>query len=80
MKVFISWSGERSRIIAEALREWLPAVIQSADAWLSTQDIEKGSRPLDELTKELKGTSLGIVCLTPENLGERWIHFEAGAL
>ena len=26
MRVFISWSGQRSKALAEALRDWLPNV------------------------------------------------------
>jgi hypothetical protein len=38
--VFISWSGERSKLIAEAFYEWLPMVIQSAKPWMSGVSIE----------------------------------------
>ena len=80
MKVFISWSGETSKSVAEALYEWLPSVIQAVKPWLSQQDIEKGSRWSLELASQLANAVFGIICLTPDNLNEPWIHFEAGAL
>ncbi|MDA2937555.1 toll/interleukin-1 receptor domain-containing protein [Acidobacteria bacterium AH-259-A15] len=80
MKVFISWSGSRSKTIAEALYKWMPMVIQSVEPWMAPGDIEKGSQWVSELSGELAQNSFGIICLTPENLSEPWILFEAGAL
>jgi DNA-directed RNA polymerase subunit RPC12/RpoP len=80
MKVFLSWSGERSQAIAEALRDWLPKVIQAVQPWMSTVDIDRGARWSSDISVELGETSFGILCLTPENLESSWIHFEAGAL
>lgn len=78
--VFISWSGERSRMAAEALREWLPVVLQASKPWMSEEDIEKGSRGLEEVGRALDGMRIGIVCLTPENLSAQWVLYEVGAL
>jgi hypothetical protein len=35
---------------------------------------------MNEISRALDGTKIGIVCLTPENLTEPWILYEAGAL
>jgi hypothetical protein len=78
--VFISWSGRRSLWVAEALRDWLPIILEAAAPWVSAKDIDKGSRGLFEVTKALNGMKVAIVCLTPENQTEPWILFEAGAL
>lgn len=80
MKVFISWSGERSRYVAEALRVWLPRVMQAVRPWMSDADISAGSRWLAEVSSVLDETSIGIICVTQENLSSPWLHFEAGAL
>jgi hypothetical protein len=69
-----------SRAVAEALREWLPCVIQAVEPWVSAHDIERGARWGPALTKELEQTKVGIICLTPDNLNAPWILFEAGAL
>jgi len=80
MKVFLSWSGDRSRFVAEALRKWIPDLLQDLEPWMSAIDIGVGSRWEDGLAKELEGASFGIVCLTPENMRSPWLLFEAGAL
>jgi hypothetical protein len=80
MNIFLSWSGERSRLIAEALRGWLPLVIQAVKPWMSASDIDKGTRWSSDIANQLEATSFGIICLTPENLEAPWILFEAGAL
>lgn len=80
MKVFISWSGERSKVSANALHHWLPTIIQSLEPWMSEHDIDKGMRNIPAISKNLEETQFGIVCLTPENLNAPWLLFEAGAL
>jgi len=80
MKVFISWSGELSKQVAELLRDWIPNLLQFVEPWMSNQDIESGSVWFDEISKELSENGIGILCLTPENLEAPWLLFEAGAL
>ena len=80
MKIFISWSGELSHSVALVLREWIPVVLPFAQAWVSSEDIAKGSRWGAELAAELDTTNCGIICLTPDNIQEPWLNFEAGAL
>ncbi len=80
MKVFLSWSGERSNMVAKAFHDWLPSVVESVQPWLSERDIEKGARSVPAIAAQLEDTSFGIICLTADNLEQPWIHFEAGAL
>ena len=80
LKVFISWSGDRSRRVAEALRDWLPYVFPLIDPFLSTEDIEKGAKWNQVISGALEQSDLAIICLTPENLMSPWLLFEAGAV
>jgi len=79
-KVFISWSGDLSKKIAEELRNWLPAVLQSVKPYFSDDDIDKGTIWNREIFKELEDTNIGLICLTPDNVDKPWINFEAGSL
>jgi len=80
MKVFISWSGERSKEMANSLREWLPMVLQYVDPFVSDKDISAGDRWAQKIAGELESANFGIICITPENLTSEWILFESGAL
>lgn len=80
MKVFISWSGTRSKALAIALKEWIPCVLQYVEPWVSEKDISAGDRWAQAIASELETSNFGIICITPENLSSEWILFEAGAL
>src|SRR6266850_5202901 len=80
MKVFFSWSGERSHSLAKAFREWLPNVIQAVDPWVSSADIVAGARWQSEIALQLQEARVGIIFLTPENVSSPWLLYEVGAL
>lgn len=80
MKIFISWSGARSRAVAELMSDWIKCVLQASQPWISTRDIDKGAIWFSEISDQLKDTAAGIVCLTRENKDKPWILFETGAL
>jgi hypothetical protein len=80
MRVFLSWSGPRSKRLAFYLHEWIRAVVQRAEPWMSDRDIQPGQRWSDEISSQLRDTHFGVICLTPENMNASWLLFEAGAL
>jgi hypothetical protein len=47
---------------------------------MSQSDIQAGARWSEEIALRLEACSVGIICLTPDNLDSPWLLFEAGAL
>lgn len=80
MKIFMSWSGDKSRAFAEQLRPWLEQVLPGTDVWLSSEDIDKGTIWFTEIIEELERCNCGVICVTRDNYLAPWIHFEAGGM
>lgn len=80
VKVFISWSGNKSHKVGMVFRDWLPSVIQTITPYVSSEDIDKGVRWSTDIAKELSDSTFGILCVTKDNLNSSWLSFEAGAL
>jgi hypothetical protein len=80
MRIFISWSKDYSKAVALAMSDWLKDVFPGIETFVSDVDIRKGARWGNEIVAELNKCNFGLVCLTPDNLKEPWIHFESGAL
>ena len=78
-KVFISFSGQLSKAIAEILHAWLRRIIQAVEPFVSS-DIAKGDAWFLRLFQELNQSNAGIICVTRENVSSGWLLFEAGAL
>lgn len=81
MNVFISWSGERSRLAAEAFRHYLPRILarNSSEFYISTE-IRKGEDWEKNLHEGLQAADFGILCVTRGNYAAPWMIYEAGYL
>jgi hypothetical protein len=44
MRIFISWSEERSRTVAEFFFKWIKKLPLSIDPWISKEAIDPGIR------------------------------------
>jgi hypothetical protein len=79
MNIFVSWAGETSKPIAEALANFIHNLLQNANLFVSA-NADKGIDWRANLRKQLESTMMGIICLTPDNLTAPWLLFEAGAI
>ena len=64
LPIFISWSGELSRQLGEALTKWLPWTVQYVEPFFSPNDLENGSKWFSEISQRLLQSSFCIIALT----------------
>jgi hypothetical protein len=77
--VFVSWSKQPSGDLALVVRKWLANLLPSCKPFFS-REIVKGREGDIEIKKGLSGASFGVLCVARNNVGEKWLLFEAGAL
>lgn len=80
MKIFISWSGERSNKIAKDLADWLVTFESMLNIFVSSTEISKGSIWFEEISSFAKQANLGIIVITQENVSSAWLNFESGII
>jgi hypothetical protein len=80
MKVFISWSKEPAKSIAEELRHVLSAFVPGVEPWMSEHDLVPGQRWGQQIAEHLADAKIALICVTERNKAEPWLHFEAGAI
>ncbi len=77
VRVFLSWSGEASRHLANALADGMTLLSDWVEPWMSDR-IEPGAQWANTLVPEIRKAHLAILCLTHRNADAPWIAFEAG--
>ena len=80
MRIFISWSGDRSKAAALGLKSLLEDTFPEAVEVFISDHIEAGESWARRLESELEQSQFGVLCLTAENFQAPWLMFEAGAI
>ncbi len=80
MRIFLSWSGEISKRIADEIKVYIPIIFDGKVDFFYSPEIRKGEKWQEELFKNIANCKATIICITPENKGAPWINFEAGVI
>lgn len=79
-RVFLSFSGYRSQLVADMLGTMLHAIFRPEVDIFKSMDIEAGAFTPGVLREQLSESDFGILCVTDENQVNPWLLFEAGAI
>jgi TIR domain len=80
MRVFLSWSGKRSKTAAQGLRSLLDGTFPETVEVFISDNISAGEPWALRLQVELEKSQFGVLCLTQDNFQAPWVLFEAGAI
>jgi hypothetical protein len=80
MRIFLSWSGDRSKAAALGLKSLIEDTFPEAVDVFISDHIEAGETWARRLESELEESQFGVLCLTHDNFQAPWLLFEAGAI
>lgn len=79
--VFISWSGEDTKLIGRILHEMLLKRFDKKGLlFFYSPEIPAGSIWVDSILTNLEKCCFGIICMSIHNVDSPWLNFEAGAI
>lgn len=76
MRIFTSWSGERSKAAALGLKSLLQDLFEETVKVFVSDHISPGEAWAQRLGTELEQSEFGILCLTQENFQAPWLLAE----
>lgn len=81
MRIFLSWSGNISKEIAEIFKKMLEdCFYEKVYVFMSAKDISLGTNGINTIFQELTKSDICIAFITPTNVNSPWIAFEAGVV
>lgn len=72
MKIFLNWSGEESRRVADLLREWLPELFDSVEPWMAADTFGRNNRWLEANSGGFDQAAMIVACITRANIHSDW--------
>ena len=80
MKIFISWSKNKSKLLAQQTKKLIQNTIGNAVEFFFSPEMYKGTRVDHEIHENLLESDKCIVCITSENFKNPWLLYEAGVI
>ena len=79
-KIFISWSKNKSRLLAEATKKFLISTLGNSIEVFFSPDMYKGTCVDNEIHQNLINSNKCLVCITSDNFKNPWLLYEAGVV
>ena len=80
MRIFISWSKDKSRQLAEETKKFISNILGNPVEFFFSPEMYKGTRVDNQIHEELLKCDKCIVCITSENFKNPWLLYEAGII
>lgn len=80
IKIFISWSKNKSKLLAEITKEFLMKTIGNSVEFFFSPEMYKGSCVDHEIHKNLINSDICFVCITSDNFKSPWLMYESGVI
>lgn len=80
MRIFISWSKDKSRQLAEETKKFISNILGNSVEFFFSPEMYKGTRVDNQIHEELLKCDKCIVCITSENFKNPWLLYEAGII
>ena len=80
MKIFISWSKNKSRLLAVETKNFILKVLENKIDIFFSPDMYKGTAVDNEIHNNLLESDRCIVCITSDNFKNPWLMYEAGVV